>query len=180
MYCPRCAAQNLDDARFCRACGADIRLVPQALRGSLPAAPEQTRAGDIERAGSRRVPARTDEGVRDIFKGLGFLCVFIIGMLLFRGAFWWTIWFVVPAFRNIGGGIGEIIRAREERQQLTPTPSPAYASANVRPLSVSGASGYTELSSPDTAELVNAPPSVTEMTTRHLDAPGVERGVRDI
>ncbi|MGH9903752.1 MAG: zinc-ribbon domain-containing protein, partial [Pyrinomonadaceae bacterium] len=33
MFCPRCAAQNVDDASFCRACGTNISLVPQALTG---------------------------------------------------------------------------------------------------------------------------------------------------
>ncbi|MFN2482444.1 MAG: zinc-ribbon domain-containing protein, partial [Pyrinomonadaceae bacterium] len=35
MFCPKCAAHNLDEAKFCRACGADISLVPQALTGQL-------------------------------------------------------------------------------------------------------------------------------------------------
>ncbi len=36
MYCPKCGAQNIEDAKFCRGCGADIGLVPQALTGHLP------------------------------------------------------------------------------------------------------------------------------------------------
>ena len=44
MFCPRCAADNSDDAKYCRACGADIHLVPQALTGLLPA--EVTEAED--------------------------------------------------------------------------------------------------------------------------------------
>src|SRR4051812_28050556 len=35
MFCPRCAAQNLEDAKFCRSCGANISLVPQAVSGDL-------------------------------------------------------------------------------------------------------------------------------------------------
>jgi hypothetical protein len=31
MYCPRCAAQCTDDAKFCRACGADLKVVALAL-----------------------------------------------------------------------------------------------------------------------------------------------------
>ena len=35
MFCPRCAAQNTEEAKFCRSCGADISLVPQAVSGAL-------------------------------------------------------------------------------------------------------------------------------------------------
>jgi hypothetical protein len=36
MYCPSCGAQNVDsDARFCRGCGKDLRLVSQALTKRL-------------------------------------------------------------------------------------------------------------------------------------------------
>ncbi len=35
-YCPKCAAQNAEDAKYCRACGANISLVSQALSGQLP------------------------------------------------------------------------------------------------------------------------------------------------
>ena len=31
MFCPRCAAQNLDDAKFCRACGTNLETVALAL-----------------------------------------------------------------------------------------------------------------------------------------------------
>ena len=31
MYCPRCATQCADDAKFCRSCGADLKAVALAL-----------------------------------------------------------------------------------------------------------------------------------------------------
>jgi hypothetical protein len=37
MYCPTCGIENnQQDARFCRACGADLRAVSRALSKSLP------------------------------------------------------------------------------------------------------------------------------------------------
>ncbi|MGI9105935.1 MAG: zinc-ribbon domain-containing protein, partial [Pyrinomonadaceae bacterium] len=36
MYCPKCGTQNVDDASFCRGCGANVSLIPQALDGRLP------------------------------------------------------------------------------------------------------------------------------------------------
>ena len=43
MFCPKCATQNLEGASFCRTCGANISLVPQALTGQMvqPAPPEE-------------------------------------------------------------------------------------------------------------------------------------------
>ena len=186
MYCPQCAVQNMEGAKFCRACGADISLVLDALKGSLPSKGGLPSASGIGQArGEQEVrkhrkqrPARMDRGVQDIFKGIGFLCVVLIGMLAFRGAFWWTIWFVIPAFKNIGEGIGQIVRAQQEQRRLT-MPAQVYANASVRSLPLAGASGFKELSSLDTAEIANnAPPSITEMTTRHLDAPS-QRVLKD-
>lgn len=171
MYCPRCAAQNLDDAKFCRACGADIRLVPQALQGTLPAALEQSGEAATHAKEKKRTPATVDEALKSLFTGFGLLIVFLIGIFVFRGAFWLTIWFIIPALANMGEGIGQLIRARQEQTRLTPTlPSEV---GNFRP--VSFAPVVNELSPPDTAEIVHTPASVTDVTTRHLDAPSKTR-----
>src|SRR5215213_5373399 len=52
MFCPKCATQNGDDARFCRSCGTDIGLVPQALSGAL--AERLAASEDDTRHGRRR------------------------------------------------------------------------------------------------------------------------------
>ena len=38
MYCPSCGTQNLtdNDIRFCRSCGADLRVISKAMNRSLP------------------------------------------------------------------------------------------------------------------------------------------------
>jgi hypothetical protein len=173
MYCPRCAAQNLDDAKFCRACGADIRLVPQALQGSLPieVVPDFKDAAAKRAKEKKRAPATVDAGLKNIFQGIGLLIIFLIGLFVFRGAFWVTIWFIIPALSSFGEGIGQLIRARQERLRLT-TPQTTDFGGRVSATQVMSSSSFKELASPDTAEIVSNPPaSVTEMTTRHLDAP---------
>ena len=35
MYCPNCAA-TIDGVKFCRSCGSNVSLVPQAMSGQLP------------------------------------------------------------------------------------------------------------------------------------------------
>ena len=121
MYCPRCAAQNLDDAKFCRACGADIRLVPQALRGTLPVEIGTDKGEAVEQTEEKkREPATVDAGLKNIFQGIGLLIIFLIGIFVFRGAFWLTIWFIIPALSSFGEGIGQLIRASQEQKRLPP------------------------------------------------------------
>ncbi|HEX8130546.1 MAG TPA: zinc ribbon domain-containing protein [Pyrinomonadaceae bacterium] len=170
MYCPRCVVQNLDDAKFCRACGADIRLVPQALQGTLHAALDRPEEGEIGKRGKekKRAPATVDAALKNIFTGFGLFIIFLIGLFVFRGAFWLTIWFIIPAFASVGEGIGQLIRARQEQKRLTAT---AYEDENFRPAPFAPAGVVKELSSPDTTEIVRTPASVTDVTTRHLDAP---------
>lgn len=36
MFCPQCAAQNADNAKFCRACGTELEAVALALTSKLP------------------------------------------------------------------------------------------------------------------------------------------------
>lgn len=173
MYCPRCAVQNLDDAKFCRGCGADIRLVPQALLGKI----EENKIA-ARRKEKKRKPATVDEGFKNIFQGIGLLIIFLIGILVFRGAFWLTIWFIIPALGSFGEGIGQLIRARQERQQLSPPPM--YGSGNFQPAPLApAAANLKQFSSPDTAEIIRSPGSVTEATTRHLDA-SLENGAKDV
>ncbi len=171
MYCPRCAVQNLDDAKFCRACGADIRLVSQALLGNL----DENKLAPHSKKEKRLKPASVDEGLKNIFQGLGLLTIFLIGIFVFRGAFWVTIWFIIPALSSFGEGIGQLIRARQEQQLMSP---PMSVGENFRPAPLAPASDFKQLSSPDTAEMTGAPASVTEATTRHLDAP-LESGAKD-
>ena len=173
MYCPRCAVQNLDDAKFCRACGADIRLVPQALQGMLPAALEKPWKDEAEckRKKKERAPATVDMGVRKIFEGFGLLIVFLIGLFVFHGAFWVTVWFIIPALASMGEGIDQLIRVRQEQAHLTAPLYPEAANFGPAPFAPIG----RELSSPDTREIVRVPASVTDVTTRHLNAPSKTR-----
>jgi hypothetical protein len=162
--------QNLDDAKFCRACGADIRLVPQALQGTLPVAWERPAEGKAakRRKNKQHAPATIDAGLKDIFEGIGLFIIFLIGLFVFRGAFWLTVWFIIPALASVGEGIGKLIRAQQEQTRLTAAP---HEGVNFQPAPFAPAPVAGELSSPDTTEIVRAPASVTDVTTRHLDAP---------
>jgi hypothetical protein len=172
MYCPRCAAQNVDDAKFCRACGADIRLVPHALAGRLARREEEE--DDDDDAADAGGEASVERGVRKLVFGVCYMVVFLLSMFYFRQLWWMTFWFVFPAISKISAGVGILARASHESRQLR--------GANTGQLRANETSALprvrlNEIAPADTSEIVAPPLSVTEGTTRHLGA--VERGARE-
>ena len=171
MFCPKCATQNMDGARFCRACGADISLVPQAMSGRLPEAQSPDvdalgQTGDSIRRRRRRHSGEPnlEKGIKNIFMGIGFLLVTIMLAFMPMGRGWWF-WMFIPAFTMLGGGIAEIARAKLGESLQSSVASPAVA---VPP--VQQANEFAPRR--NTSELVLPPPSVTEGTTRHLGSEG--------
>jgi hypothetical protein len=142
--------------------------VPQALQGTLPAASEKPWKEEAARGKKKkeRAPATVDAGLKKIFEGFGLLVVFLIGLFFFHGAFWVTVWFIIPALASMGEGIGQLIRVRQERAHLTAPLSAEVGNFRTAPF----APVVKELSSPDTTEIVRIPASVTDVTTRHLNA----------
>jgi hypothetical protein len=178
MFCPKCGVRNLEDAKFCRACGVDIRFVPQALNGQLHAGAdaaleiaegtERGRKGRKQKHARKKLPT-LEEGLENIFFGIGLLVVFALGFFYFRGSFWW-VWLILPALACVGDGLGQVIRSRRE-------PSALSSSAVFEPQSIAQPPRRNELPAADTGEIV-PPPSITESTTRNLVVPA-ERASRD-
>src|SRR5215212_4198554 len=162
MFCPKCATQNLDGASFCRTCGANISLVPQALTGQLAQTPAEEIVEGPGRRGRHSKEVTLDQSFKNIFMGIAFL---IVALALSRtiGQTWWF-WMLLPAFSMMGTGIAQYIRVRE-REKRTSLGAPPVA----------------RVSPPERARSVDelrAPvPSVTEGTTRHL---GVEAPTRHL
>ncbi|HZH91551.1 MAG TPA: zinc-ribbon domain-containing protein [Pyrinomonadaceae bacterium] len=169
MYCPKCGTQNADDASFCRGCGANVSLVPQALAGQAPArvatgehaSPDKRQGNDRERADSPNLSS----AIRKIFIGIAFVLVALSVKNVYQiaGHMWWF-WMLIPAAGSLGGGVAEFVRLRQEssRQQL-----PA---ANLYvPPAVSQAPHAAELPPRRVAPDIYRPASVTENTTKLLD-----------
>src|SRR5690349_1741993 len=103
MFCPKCATQNVDGAHFCRSCGANISLVPQALTGQLPQPPM------TEDSGSHRMRRRREltleQPIQNFFLGIAFV---IISIVLSKtiGQVWWF-WLLIPAFSLMAKGFGQ-------------------------------------------------------------------------
>jgi hypothetical protein len=165
MFCPKCAAQNLDEAKFCRACGADISLVPQALTGQL------VRVGEDLSEFDERGRSRVERGARKLVQGIGFLLVFLCMMFFFRQLWWMTFWFIFPAIGNISAGVGLLSQHAWRQSGHLPGGWKGAAGVGARETTALPRAGTDEITRADTAEIVAPPPSVTEGTTRHLGAP---------
>jgi len=163
MFCPKCATQNLDGASFCRGCGANISMVPQAMTGQVvQQQPEEIEGrGGRRRRGERAREASLDHAFKNIFMGIAFL---IIAIALSRtiGAGWWF-WMLLPAFSMMGTGLAQYIRVREREKRAALMPPPV-------------AHAFQEQPRPP-GELRAPVASVTEGTTRHL---GVEAPTRHL
>lgn len=172
MFCPKCGVHNLEGAKFCRSCGADIRLVPQALRGRLPEGvfvvnEVEALEGKKERKERKEKsykPPTLEKGLENLFSGIAFLIIFTLGLLYMRGLFLVWVWFVIPGLGYIGQGLGQIIRSGSAGRALPPADSFSPA-ASLPPTPA------LELPAADTSEIKSPPASVTESTTRNLAAP---------
>lgn len=160
MFCPKCATQNVDGASFCRSCGANIRLVPQALNGQLPTALSKQDIAQGIRRKLRREPS-LDSGIRHFMMGLAFIIVSIMVGKYSPGGWTWWYWLLIPASTFIGRGISEIIRAPRQIKTTDPVVAQPQMTAGSR---------LESLPSLRTGELRAPVPSVTEGTTRHLGA----------
>lgn len=149
MFCPKCATQNLDGASFCRSCGANISLIPQALTGQLARANEEKNLTEDAQCFTpgRRREVTLERSFKNVFLGIAFV---LISIALSRsiGAGWWF-WMLIPAAMLMATGVAQYIRLKERQGPSTPVLAPP-----VRP----------------TEHLMPPAASVTEGTTRHLSS----------
>jgi len=163
MFCPKCATQNLEGASFCRGCGANISLVPQALTGQVvQPAPAEDESFHGRRKRKRDREVSLDRSFKNIFMGVAFLIIAIALSTTMFGQTWWF-WMLLPAFSMMGTGIAQYIRVKEkERRAAVAAPPPLTQT-------------FSEQARP--GELKAPVASVTEGTTRHL---GVEAPTRHL
>lgn len=170
MFCPKCATQNMDNARFCRACGLDISLVPAALTGRISQSPAVIEDDDEEEVKPQRRRRRKkkettyEKAFENLGVGLAFLIITaVVALFVPSGRFWWF-WLLIPSFACFGEGIGQLLRLRRELP-----PAAAAAADSTAELSSSVMAGELPPVR-STSEIMAPPPSVTEGTTRHLGA----------
>jgi hypothetical protein len=183
MYCPRCAAQNPDETKFCRACGTNLETVALALSGRpLPAEPsEKDKAATPQSTGKSKLEKRREalletrrEGFHKIVQGTGLLVAsLLIGLALglFSNAADWIIiwvglagWMACWGVISLTSGIGAITESRFIPRQLEQKVGGTTAPI-ARPLTADEPEMLPEASA--TLKL-SPPPSVTEDTTEPL------------
>jgi hypothetical protein len=178
MFCPKCAAQNLEGASFCRVCGANISLVSHALSGQLPQAAEADDSRLRRRLKrGKEVEPSLEKGIMNVFIGLGFIVAAMAIMLRFPGGIFWGWSFFFPGFSTLGRGVASIVAARRNQSGALPTSGNAggyFPSQTGNPAPILGGA-----SAPRTGELRQPVPSVTEGTTRHLGAEAPTRHLDD-
>jgi zinc-ribbon domain len=117
MYCPQCANENVDAAKFCRVCGADLELVALAIAGNWRRSSRLARTvrnkkfppekkplpATIEESTSAAIPAWLEKqraGTRQIVQGTVFLVVsakigFISYLTISGPEFPWYLFWVI-------------------------------------------------------------------------------------
>lgn len=152
MYCPTCATQNGDGTKFCRSCGTNLSLIPQAITGRLPEAP---RGRKHRRDAEPSSPPSLASGISSIFMGLGFLAVTFALGISDSGRGWWF-WMLIPAFAMLGGGVAKLVSTLQAQRLHSNSNIPMPPAVNTPALP------------PQPTFEGLPPPSVTEGTTRHM------------
>jgi hypothetical protein len=169
MYCPNCAAP-IDGVKFCRSCGSNVSLVPQAMAGESP---QSDGARDERHWGRwghphwdhhRKKEPSIEKAATSFFSGIGFLLAAMFIVLSSPPGVWWGWVFIFPAFSLIGAGIGQYLQLKEKQRQ-----PPSINQAGVPPIAHQPPAEAPTLSAPTTSELIK-PSSVTEHTTKHLES----------
>jgi hypothetical protein len=164
MYCPNCAAP-IDGVKFCRSCGSNVSLVPQAMSGELPKSDDEDgrhwghHHWDWGHHHGEKEPS-IERATTKFFSGVGFLLAAMFVCFYFPGGFTWGWAFLFPAFALIGQGVGHYLRLKEQGRKQMSFNQPVVHREPAQAVA---------LSAPTTSELVK-PSSVTEDTTRHLES----------
>ena len=185
MYCPSCATQNGTDARFCRVCGLALEIVTLALDGQLVPKNELVQKKERSKSKSRQNPTellqlKRAKAIREIISGSMLVAVSLLILLgpmpfIHQKAFaWLVIWSAIFGWMAIWGttsfaqGIGQILASDK---LMEPEHSKIGVSSSVTtselPDDTENSKSFANLPA---AYDVGAPPSVTETTTRHLNA----------
>jgi len=154
MYCPNCAAP-IEGAKFCRSCGANVSLVPQALSGRLPEVQVTESKAERRRHRHHDPASAMANGVRQAIFGFGFLIVALA--LMFSGQDW-GVWMLIPGFAILSSGIAQLVSASLRAKSVE----------SINPPAIPPTPRVAEMSAPNTAH-ITPPPSIVEDTTQRFD-----------
>jgi hypothetical protein len=174
MYCPTCGSDNPLEVRFCRRCGTSLEAVSLALSRQGEDRPlENTRLSQLIRD--------YYSGRHEMVFGLGSVVVGItIPAILLAvgrwGFFWIFLWIFMGAlgngFHQFNKGWKKWNDASSELKAMGYDGPPAIEAHNASPSQEYDPARIIESRNAEAFQQSDsgAPPSVTESTTRHLDA----------
>src|SRR5262245_10915106 len=173
MYCPRCATQNLDGAKFCRACGTNLETVALALAQQLVPAQPGKDAATKPKAGTTKLERRR-EGLTKIVRASGVIgasALMGVALALFsNNPDWIIIWMIFAGWMACLGvmwlvsGIAALIESG-----FTPLQGRQTTGETVSWTTPLGLGDEQEiLPTPGTPKL-SLPTSITEHTTELLN-----------
>lgn len=163
MYCPQCATQNTDNAKFCRACGTDLKAVALALTNKF------TPPGAwLEKYGESKHKVIMGAILLGAALLIGAVPALFIGVI-FPLVMLWTVffgWMAGWGIVSLASGVGEMVKSKTMLRQtkrfdsgLTTTEPPELSPAAHEPRTLD-----------DVTRAKPYPPlSVTEHTTELLD-----------
>ena len=184
MYCPRCGLANGDEVIFCRGCGLDlvevrVAIVPVKLEPHKPVALSErlSERRRIRRAGvdGTEGPLGLEEksiglaarGLMNVLvaAGLGYITVVVYSRPPVDGIFW-----LLPLLFTIiftSGALGRFVQAATLR-------SLANRQRETAALPQSREEFVTPARSPYQTDELKQPHSITDATTRHLEAKAIK------
>src|ERR687893_102537 len=159
MYCPQCATQNTDSAKFCRACGTDLAAVALVLTNKF-----HPPGAWLERYG---------EGKHKVIKGAILLgAALLIGAVpaLFIGVIFplvmlWTVffgWMAGWGVVSLASGVGEMVKSKTMLRQMRQLDG---GLTTHEPSELSSAAHEPRMLDDVTRAKPHSPLSVTEHTT---------------
>src|SRR6266404_8944891 len=158
MYCPKCGTQNNDETKFCRDCGENLQVISQAMTRRLPAF--VVRKMDAYLVRKNRELRRNSIG----YSVIGSLFI-LLGLydVIGTGASWAGEWFHIAfgCFMLLLGLWDHMVYKRS-------------LPFDVKVAKMRASDTNNGLPPHDAAQIVGPPVSITESTTKHLDA--VTRG----
>jgi hypothetical protein len=173
MYCPRCATQNLDGAKFCRACGTNLETIAIALAEQLDPAQSVKDVTTKFRPGKNKLEKRS-EGLTNIVRGSGLISASALvgaALAVFSGKpDWIIIWMIFAGWMACWGviclvaGIAALIESRFIPHDSRHTPGEIVS--RTTPL---GLEEDQEILSAPAAPKLTLPSSITEHTTELLN-----------
>jgi hypothetical protein len=169
MYCPRCATQNLDGAKFCRACGTNLEIVALALTEQLDLVQWDKDAAKKPKTAKNKLEMRR-EGLARMVRASGLIASSgLVGaaLALFSNSpDWIIIWMIFAGWMACWGviafvsGIAALIESR-----FTPVHADHTAGETVSPTNPLRSVDDQELLPPK----LSVPSSITEHTTELLN-----------